>query len=90
MDKNCQRALLMETSYSYIHFLRKEMNAKAKFRETCDRVHLLNILEEDLCNRCTYCKFVSKLKESLQKNGFLVLTTLSSNGMLCLITKTLK
>ena len=71
MNKNCQRALLMETSYTYIHFLRKEMDVKPKFRETCDRVHLLNILEEeDCCNRCSYCKFVKKLKESLEKNCF--------------------
>ena len=61
----------METSYSYIHFLRKEMDVNPKFRETCDRCDLLNILEEeDRCNRCSYCKFVLKLKECLEKNGF--------------------
>ena len=71
MNRNCQRALLMETSYSYIHFLRKEMDPKPKFCETCNRVHLLNILEEEgRCNRCSYCKFVLKLKECLEKKSF--------------------
>ena len=65
MSKNCKRSLLHETSY--INSLRK-MDEKL-FDQTCVHVHLLNILE-DQCNHCSYCKFVMKLKESLEKNGF--------------------
>ena len=42
------------------------------YNHICERVKLLNILEEeeDCCNQCAYCKFVIKLKGSLEKNGF--------------------
>ena len=71
MNRNCQRALLMETSYTYVHFLRKQMDPKPKFRKTCDRVHSSNVLEEEgLCKGCSYCKFVKKLNECLEKKSF--------------------
>ena len=71
MNKNCKRALLPETSYMYIHFLRKGMDVEPKIDTTYERIYLLNVLEEeDRCNRCSYCKFVFKLKECLENNGF--------------------
>ena len=68
-NKNCIQSLFLEKNY-----LGKKMTEKKPevvFKNICSRVHLLNILEEeDQCNQCTYCKFVIKLKESLEKSGF--------------------
>ena len=37
----------------------------------CDRVHSINMLEEeDLCRLCHYCKFLDKLKDALYRNLF--------------------
>ena len=39
--------------------------------ERCDRVHLINLLEEPgNCMRCDYCKFLKKLKNTLQEMLF--------------------
>ena len=39
--------------------------------ERCDRVHLINLLEEPgNCMRCDYCTFLRKLKNTLQKLSF--------------------
>ena len=39
--------------------------------ERCDRVHLLNLLEEPgNCMNCDYCKFLRKLKNTLEKLSF--------------------
>ena len=39
--------------------------------ERCDRVHLINLLEEPgNCMRCDYCKFLRKLKNTLQELSF--------------------
>ena len=39
--------------------------------ERCNRVHLLNLLEEPgLCLRCDYCFFIRKLKNALQEMLF--------------------
>ena len=42
--------------------------------ERCDRVHLINLLEEEgLCLRCNYCNFLKKLKNTLQELSFFTL-----------------
>ena len=39
--------------------------------ERCDRVHLINLLEEPgNCMRYNYCRFLRKLKNTLQKFSF--------------------
>ena len=39
--------------------------------ERCDRVHLINLLEEKgLCLRCNYCNFLKKLQNTLQELSF--------------------
>ena len=39
--------------------------------ERCDRVHLINLLEDPgNCMRCDYCKFFKKLKNTLQEMLF--------------------
>ena len=39
--------------------------------ERCDRVHLINLLEEPgNCMRCYYCRFLRKLRNTLQKSSF--------------------
>ena len=39
--------------------------------ERCDRVHLINILEQEgLCLKCNYCTFLEKLKNRLQELNF--------------------
>ena len=41
--------------------------------ERCDRVHLINLLEEPgNCMRCDYCKFLTKLRNTLQEMLFLL------------------
>ena len=39
--------------------------------ERCDRVHLINLLEEpENCMRCDYCRILRKLRNTLQKLSF--------------------
>ena len=39
--------------------------------EGCDRVHLINLLEEPgNCMKCDYCKFLTKLRNILQEMLF--------------------
>ena len=39
--------------------------------ERCDRVHLINLLEEPgNCMRCDYCRFLRKLRNTLQELSF--------------------
>ena len=43
----------------------------ALFNERCDRVKLINLLEEKgLCLQCKYCIFLKKLKNRLQEFFF--------------------
>ena len=45
------------------------MNPKIKKR--CQRVHLINLLEEEeLCKMCNYCKFLIRLKDVLIEKKF--------------------
>ena len=43
-----------------------------KIKERCERIHLINLLEEkDLCKMCIYCKFLIRLKDALiEKKSF--------------------
>ena len=39
--------------------------------ERCDRVHLINLLEEPgNCMKCDYCRFLTKLRNTLQELSF--------------------
>ena len=39
--------------------------------ELCDRVHLINLLEEENdCNNCDYCKFINRLRNALNEKLF--------------------
>ena len=41
-----------------------------KINERCDRVHLINLLEEENCNNCNYCRFINRLRNALNENLF--------------------
>ena len=44
--------------------------------EGCDRVHLINLLEEPgNCMKCDYCKFLTKLRNILQEMLFFTANT---------------
>ena len=50
--------------------------------ERCDRVHLINLLEEKgLCLRCNYCTFLRKLKNRLQELSFFTSNATFKHGM---------
>ena len=38
--------------------------------ERCDRVHLINLLEEPGNCMCDYCRFLTKLRNTLQESSF--------------------
>ena len=41
-----------------------------KINERCDRVHLINSLEEENCNNCPYCIFINRLRDVLEEKLF--------------------
>ena len=41
-----------------------------KINERCDRVHLINLLEEENCNNCQYCRFINRLRDALKEKLF--------------------
>ena len=41
-----------------------------KIWELCDRVHLINLLEEENCNNCQYCRFINRLRDVLKEKLF--------------------
>ena len=39
--------------------------------ERCERVHLINLLEEEgNCNNCDYCEFINRLRNALKEKLF--------------------
>ena len=41
-----------------------------KINERCDRVHLINLFEEENCNNCDYCRFINRLQNALKEKLF--------------------
>ena len=44
-------------------------------KERCDRVHLINLLEEENCNNCQYCEFINRLRNVLKEKLFFTANT---------------
>ena len=44
----------------FVAYTLQSMNMK--INERCDRVHLINLLEEENCNNCQYCRFINRLR----------------------------
>ena len=42
-----------------------------RINERCDRVHLINLHEEENnCNNCNYCRIINRLRNALKENLF--------------------
>ena len=46
-----------------------------RIKEECDRVHLINLLEEENCNSCEYCKFINRLRDVLKEKLLFTVNT---------------